>query len=459
MPNKRPMNVCVVGGAGYVGLITGLGLAEIGHNVVSVDVDQNRVQRLQTGDSPVYENGIESLLQSNLDVGRIRFTTSLPEAVVASEIVFVAVGTPAFADGSPDLSQVIQVTEELAQYIDAYKLLVIKSTLPVGALAQILSILGRKLEEGKDFHVAVNPEFLQEGNGINDFFYPHCIVVGADSVKARETLRDLYHPIITGAVNWHGQTRPEGRPGGSGPVPLIETDPVSAQMIKYASNAFLATRISFINEVATLCDRVGADVKEVTEGIGYDPRIGHSYMRPGLGFGGPCLEKDLQALIHVAEGNGYHPWLLKAVISRNEEQKGEVITKLKELCGHHLQGKTVAVFGLAFKAGTNDVRNSLALNVIDRLNAEGAAVQAHDPVAISEAKAERPDVKYCDDPYEAASRADAILILTEWPCFNELDYGRIKEIMAFPRIVDGPNLLDPESLKALGFAYVGVGRR
>ena len=445
------MKVCVIGGAGYVGLITGLGLAEIGHQVINVDVDRERIGRLQSGQSPIYEEGIEALLRSNLDTGRIAFSTELPEAVTSSEVVFVAVGTPSQEDGQADLSQVIEVAEQMVGHIESYKLIVIKSTVPVSTVELIRSVLGREKTESEDFDIVANPEFLREGKGLYDFFYPDRIVIGTSSKRARELMDAIYLPIIQGEVFWPGA--PTART-----VPVVETDIASAQIIKYASNAFLATRISFINEVAGLCEKVGADVKEVARGIGYDARIGHSYLEAGLGFGGPCLEKDLSALIKIAEGNGHDPHLLRAVLERNEKQVASVVAKLKHLVGNLLYQKTIAVFGLAFKAGTNDVRNSLALRVMAHLEGEGANLRACDPVAIPEVRVEMPNIPYFDDPYEATSGAHAILILTEWPCYRELNYQEIKVKMASPYIVDARNLLDPDSIASLGYTYIGVGR-
>jgi UDPglucose 6-dehydrogenase len=449
------MNVCVIGGAGYVGLITGLCLSEIGHQVTNVDVDQDRVQQLQDGKCYVHEDGIEALLKSNLDAGSLSFTTDLSVAVSGSDIVFIAVGTPSQDDGQADLSQIIHVGENLKETINGYKVLVIKSTVPVGTVELLRNILERRLKEGEDFDIVVNPEFLREGKGLYDFFYPDRIVLGADSARANRMIKELYEPIVTGQVTWtDGMEAPAARI----PVPWIETDPASAQMVKYASNAFLATQISFINEIAGVCEKVGADVNEVVRGMRHDPRVGNAYLRAGIGFGGPCLGKDLHSLITLADAEGYDPPLLRAVVERNERQVGEVVGKLKHFLGHVLYGKTIAAFGLAFKAGTNDVRNSLAIKTLDRLEQEGAVVRAHDPAAIKEARSVRPNFTYCVDPYETADDADAILILTEWPSFKELDFKRLKESMASPYIVDGRNLLDPKSIAALGFNYVGMGR-
>ena len=449
------MNICVVGGAGHVGLVTGVGLAEIGHHVINVDVDAERIRKLREGESPIHEQGLGSLLKRNLDAGRLSFQTDLPTAVKSSETVFVAVGTPSREDGQADLSQVIQVSEQIVRYIDLYKLIVIKSTVPVGTVELVLSILRREKQEGEHFDIVSNPEFLREGKGLYDFFYPDRIVIGTSSEKARGIMRAIYEPVIKGEASW---LEDGGGPRTTGPVPLVETDLASAQMVKYASNAFLATRISFINEIAGLCEKVGADVKEVVHGMGYDPRIGHAYLDAGLGFGGPCLEKDLRALIKIAESNGYEPRLSRAVLDRNERQVEEVVAKLKQLTGYLLYKKIVAVFGLAFKAGTNDIRNSPSTRVIERLEEEGSIIQAHDPVAMPAALALKPQLRCYEDPYEAVQHADALLVLTEWPRFSELDYREIKARMAGSSIVDARNLLDAGALRELGFTYVGIGR-
>ena len=449
------MNVCVIGGAGYVGLITGLCLSEIGHKVACIDVDQQRVNQLQSGKCYLIEEGIEPLLRRNIDGGRLNFSTDLPSAVVSSDVVFIAVGTPSREDGQADLSQIIQVTEGLGECINGYKVLVVKSTVPAGTVELLRSILGRKKPEGESFDIVVNPEFLREGHGLYDFFYPDRIVIGAGSERAKDIIRALYQPIILGKVSWSNH---QAHLPSATPIPLVETDLASAQMVKYASNAFLATQISFINEIAGICEKVGADVNEVVRGMRDDPRIGQAYLNAGIGFGGPCLGKDLHSLINIAESKSYDPQLFRAVAERNERQVGEIISKLRRHLGHILYEKTVAAFGLSFKAGTNDVRNSMALKTMDRLRQEGVVVRAHDPSAISEAQAARPHFIYCEDPYQAVENADALLILTEWPSFAELDYRKVKAKMASPHIVDARNLLDPGPLLALGFTYMGVGR-
>jgi len=448
------VKVCVAGGAGYVGLVTGLGLAELGHRVVNVDVDQRRVDMLRQGRSPIHEAGIDAMLARNLAAGRIAFTADLHPAATEADCIFIAVGTPSRPDGQADLSQVIQVTESLAKPHAGYQVIVIKSTVPVGTAELMLNILKRQRDEGVDFDLVANPEFLREGQALYDFFYPDRVVIGSSSPRATGLVRDLYGDVMTGTGHWNvGAPTPAPRA-----VPVVETDLASAQMIKHAANAFLATRISFINEIAGICERVGADVGQVVRGIGYDKRIGHGYLSPGLGFGGPCLEKDLRALMRVATGNGFNPEVLSAVLARNDRQIESVIAKLKRQTGYLLYRKRIAVWGLAFKAGTNDVRSSLALRVVARLLEEGASVQAHDPVAMPEARAIYPDVTYRDDPYEACERADALLILTEWPQFKEPDLARLKALLAAPRIVDARNLLDTAKARAAGFDYTGVGR-
>ena len=443
--------------------ITGLGLAELGHHVVNVDIDAARVDRLNRGDSPIYEEGIGPLLRRHLDSGRIRFTQSLSAGMVDSEVVIIAVGSPAQDDGHADLSAISSVAEDLSEHWDQhsgsgrpeerYRVIAIKSTVPVGTAELVRSIMGRQKQEGEDFDIISNPEFLREGKGLHDFFYPDRIVIGSDSERARAVIKELYEPVIQRHVRFNGEEPPE-----SGPVPVVETSLASAQMIKYASNAFLATRISFINEVAWLCERVGADVKEVAYGMGFDSRIGHAYLDAGLGFGGPCLEKDLRALIKISEASGYDPQLMRSVLDRNQRQVEEVVARVKEAAGDVLYQRVITVFGLAFKPQTNDLRNSMSLEVIQRLKEQGATLRAHDSVALPEARALDPDRAYIDDPYEAVHESDALLILTAWPQYAELDYGRIKERMASPCIIDARNLLEGPLLRALGFSYTGIGR-
>jgi len=464
------MKICVVGGSGYVGFITGLGLAELGNKVINVDIDDDKVELLNQGRSPIYEEGIdlEEILKRNLKAGRLEFTTDLVRGVKRAEVIFIAVGTPEKESGEADLSQVINVAEDLLKSIDNYKVIVMKSTVPVGTVELVCSILKREKVEGEDFDIVANPEFLREGKGLYDFFHPTRIVIGTNSDRAKEMMRQLYAPFMHSGLSASDQeltakSQELVSPQTTGYVPradtpLVQTDIASAQMIKYASNTFLATRISFINEMASICEQIGADVKEVARGMGYDPRIGHEYLEAGIGFGGPCLEKDLKALIRIAENNDYEPRFLNAVLEKNEYQVRQVIAKLKELTGYLLYRKIIAIFGLAFKGGTNDVRTSLSLRVIDQLEKEGAIIRAHDPLAIPEAKKIKPSIEYCEDPYKAVHHADALLVLTDWPEFQELDYCRVKDLLVYPNVVDGRNLLDVRKMEELGFKYRGVGR-
>jgi len=459
------MNVSVIGGAGYVGLITGIGLAELGHHVTNVDICADKIEMLRRGSSPVREKGLEELLQKNLGAGRLSFTSDVERGIASAQVVFIAVGTPAKEDGAADLSQIIQVTEDLVKHLQGYKVIAIKSTVPVGTVELVESILRRHKREGEEFDIVSNPEFLREGHGLHDFFHPDRIVIGARSARARQLMHQLYAPLIYRTARSVSDDTPDGATergddavGAPDLVPVIDTDLASAQMIKYASNAFLAARISFINEIAALCERVGADIKEVATGMGYDPRIGRAYLEAGLGFGGPCLEKDLRALIKIAEDNNCPVSLLRAVLERNDQQVREVIAKVKELTGYLLYKKIIAVFGLTFKAHTSDVRNSLSLRVIKQLDHEGAIVRAYDPVALSEARSLRLEATLSEDPYEAVIHADALVILTDWPQFLELDYARIRQLMASPCIVDARNLLDPGQMRAFGFRYRSIGR-
>ncbi|MFP4646743.1 MAG: UDP-glucose dehydrogenase family protein [Candidatus Bipolaricaulota bacterium] len=455
------MKIAVIGGSGYVGFITGLGFARLGNQVTNVDIDRQRVEQMNSGKSPIYEEDadLDRILQESLDSGNIEFTTEMETGVRPADVVFIAVGTPQREDGEADLSQVIEVAEELVKYIDQYKVVVMKSTVPVGTIDLICNILSREKIEGEDFDVVSNPEFLREGKGLYDFFNPSRLVLGSTSQKALKRMRELYSPFLASDNSDEGspeQTKEFKKP--QRPVPLVETDIKSAQMIKYASNAFLATRISFINEIAGLCEEVGADVTEVSHGMGYDDRIGHQYLEAGIGFGGPCLEKDLKALIKISENHDYEPGFLDSVLDKNKDQIKQLVSKVKEMAGYPLYKKIITVYGLAFKPGTNDVRTSLSLEVIDQLRNQGAEIKAHDPQAIPEARELKPDLDYFSDPYRAAEHSDALLILTDWPEYNSLDYAEIAERMTCPRVIDGRNTLEPGRLKDLGFQYAGIGR-
>ncbi|MEK9659301.1 MAG: UDP-glucose/GDP-mannose dehydrogenase family protein [Chloroflexota bacterium] len=441
------MRVAVLGGAGYVGLVTGVGLAALGHTVVCADVNSDKFAMLSGGRSPIVEEGMKELLARQLAAGRLTFTTDAASAITGAAVVFIAVGTPPAHDGQSDLSQVVTVALSIAQHLSPYAVVVLKSTVPVGTVDLVREILSERAREGEDFDIAANPEFLREGKGLADFFKPDRIVIGAAAERPLAVLRELYAPLLAGKA-----------PGQSGPATLVETSIPTAQMIKYAANAYLATRISFINELALVCERTGVDVEELTHGLGLDPRIGASYLHPGLGFGGPCLEKDLRALVHVAESHGFQPGLLRAVLERNEGQLEEVASRLRTGLGGLLFNRVIGALGLAFKAGTNDVRDSMAMRLVDRLEREGATVRAHDPEALDAARAVLPGLACVDDPYDVAEGAHALVVLTEWPQYKALDLVRLRARMAGGLLVDTRNLLDPAHVRAAGFTYVGIGR-
>jgi UDPglucose 6-dehydrogenase len=430
--------LCVIGGTGYVGLVTATGLAEMGHQVMALDIDRERIEKIHQGILPIYEEGLEELVQKNLTAGRLKFTSDISAGVEGAEILFIAVGTPAKEDGEADLSQVIMVAEDLVKVNKSYQIIAIKSTVPVGTFEMVSNIFASEgKRRGKDYDLVSNPEFLREGKAVYDFFHPDRVVVGADSPQAGEKVAALFAPL--GA-------------------PLISTSICNAQMIKYASNVFLATRISFINEIANVCEHVGADVVEVARGMGYDKRIGHSYLSTGIGFGGPCLIKDLKALIKMAENHGYEGSFLRGVYEKNEHQIRSIVAKVKKALGSVLYGKTVGVLGLTFKPDTDDVRTSLSIRIIEALQRDGAEIRAYDPKGMKEGAKFLNEIFCCKDPYEAADGSHALLILTGWESFKALDMSRIKGLLKKPIIVDGVNLLDPAAVRQMGFEYLGVGR-
>ena len=445
------MDIAVIGGAGYVGLITAVGLAKLGHNVIGTDINSARIEMLRKSISPIHEPGIEEALAETQSLGTLNFTTDTELAVKNSNVVFLAVGTPPRHDGSTDLNQLRTAVTSMAKALTPDTVLVIKSTLPAGTLNVIKGLLAEAGGTNKiDF--VINPEFLSEGNGLNDFFFPSRIVVGTESSRGAKILREIFAPFTDGGSITTDILMSRN-------VPYIETDPVDAQLIKYASNAFLATRVSFINEVAAICEQVGADIGKVAEGLGYDPRIGHRYLQAGIGFGGPCLEKDLSALINTVNQDEYATGLLKAVLQRNDKQVLSVVNKVEHLLGTDLHNSTIGVLGLTFKPGTNDLRNSLAIKVVKELHKRGAIVQSYDPVVKYEILSEDPNVQPCDSAYSATEKADALIILTGWKDFISLDYQKIYSNMSNPCIVDSHNLLDAETMVDLGFKYVGVGAR
>jgi len=431
----RALPIAVVGGAGYVGSITAVGLAHLGHRVVGVDVNRERLAQLTEGIAPFHEPGLAALLGANLAAGRIRFTDALPEALAEAKVVFVAVNTPRRDNGEADLSHIIDVATGLGRHLQRYTVVAVKSTVPVGAhltMRRVLEQFGRR--EGADYDLVANPEFLREGFAVHDFFYPDRVIIGGQSADAKALVRELFEPLA---------------------APIIETTIENAQMTKYAANAFLAMRVSFINEIANICEGVGADIKDVVHGLGYDRRIGHDYLRPGIGFSGPCLPKDLEGLIRLAEDSGYEPFFLKSILEKNEHQRRHILGKVYGLLGTSLYGRRIGVLGLTFKQGTDDIRNSTAPEIVDYLTRRGAEVRTYDPmVGPDTAVAGRP----AKSPYEAAAGADLLLLLTSWDEFRALDLERIRREMRLPNLVDGVNALDPAAMRRLGFTYVGVGR-
>jgi len=432
------MKVTVIG-SGYVGLVAGACLAETGNDVVCADRDEGKVARLREGILPIYEPGLEPLVERNVAEGRLRFTTDLGEAVRHGDVVFIAVGTPPGEDGSADLQHVLAVAATIGQHLDRFKVVVTKSTVPVGTAEKVRAAL--MATGATDYAVASNPEFLKEGAAIDDFMKPDRVVLGTDDPRAEELLRDLYAPFVRSGA------------------PILFMDIPSAEVTKYAANAMLATRISFINQIAELCERVGADVFAVRKGIGSDSRIGNAFLFPGPGYGGSCFPKDVQALVHTARGVGMVPELFEAVEAVNVRQKQVMVAKLRALLGE-LRGVTVAVWGLAFKAGTDDMRESPAVALIDALLAAGASVRAHDPEAMTVARGVWGDrIVYATDPYHALEGADALAVVTEWLVYRTPDFDRIKATLHRPIIVDGRNLYEPARMARLGFQYAGIGRR
>lgn len=430
--------ICVVGGGGYVGLGYAVALAEMGHNVVGLDIDADRVERLNQGESPIYEAGLPEILRRNLDAGRLHFTTDYAEAVPGSDIVFLCTGTPSLSDGEADLRQVRAAAASIGAHLQpgTWTVVVNKSTMPVGTAELVAAIVAEHAPAGAEFAVVSNPEFLREGRVLHDILHPDRVVLGADDDKAIAAVSDLYEPL--GA-------------------PILKTDHRSAELIKYAANAFLATKISFINDIARLCERMGADVTVVAAGIGADERIGPRFLHAGIGFGGSCFPKDVGALTRMAEGAGLHPGLLRAVLEINRDAGRRFVARADELLGG-LDGCQIGVWGLAFKEGTDDLRDSPAVSVIEMLVERGASIRAHDPAALENAASRLPGITLCDDPYAVATGAHAVALCTPWPEYREIDFARLKGLMRGDLLLDGRNMLDPTRVEAAGLRYEGIGR-
>lgn len=433
------MNLAVVG-TGYVGLVTGTCFAETGNHVICVDIDQDKVARMKNGYVPIYEPGLEVLFERNTRQGRLHFTTSLQEAVDKAEIIFLALPTPPGGDGAADLSYIMQVAEELSTMISTYKVIVDKSTVPVGTSEKVHAVLARNLSETL-FDVVSNPEFLREGVAVEDFLKPDRVVIGTRSERAKKYMKQLYEPFV--------------RQGN----PIIFMDERSSEMTKYAANAYLATRISFMNEIANLCDIVGANVDMVRMGMGTDNRIGKRFLFPGVGYGGSCFPKDVQALAKTAQDHHYEFRILNAVMRVNDRQRLLLADRIRAYFNYELQGKTIALWGLAFKPNTDDIREAPALYIIEELLREGAIIKAYDPEAMPNVeKLFGSQIQLCKDPYEALIQADALAIVTEWSLFRTPSFSVMKELMKNDVIFDGRNLYDLEMIAEHGFYYESIGR-
>jgi UDPglucose 6-dehydrogenase len=439
------MRISIVG-TGYVGLVSGTCFAETGITTTCVDIDKRKIDNLHKGIIPIYEPGLETLIEKNVEKGRLFFTTSLKESIVNADAAFIAVGTPPDEDGSADLSYVVGVAREIGQHLDHYMVIVTKSTVPVGTAKKVKAAIQEELDKrGADipFDVASNPEFLKEGDAIDDFMKPDRIVCGVESERAEKVLQRLYKPFV---LNGH---------------PILFMDIPSAELTKYAANSMLATKISFINDISNLCEIVGADVNWVRKGIGSDSRIGSKFLYAGVGYGGSCFPKDVKALIKTADENGHSLEILKAVERVNDRQKSVLFNKVMKHFGGNIKGKTLAIWGLSFKPNTDDMREAPSLVVIEKLLREGAIVKVYDPVAIEEAKHKLTDkpVIYATDQYEALIDADALIVVTEWSEFRVPKFTIVEKLLKTKVIFDGRNIYDPIEMKEFGYTYYGIGRR
>jgi UDPglucose 6-dehydrogenase len=438
------MKIAVVG-TGYVGLVTGTCFAESGVTVTCIDNDKIKIKKLNEGQVPIYEPGLETMIKVNVSKNRLSFTSSLKDGIKGAEVIFIAVGTPPGEDGSADLKHVISVAREIGQWISTYTVVVTKSTVPVGTSEKIRKAVKKELVTRKSkvtFDMASNPEFLKEGAAIEDFLKPERIVIGIDSEKAADIMKRLYNPFV---LNNH---------------PILFMDIASAEITKYAANAMLATRISFINEIANLCDILGADINHVRKGIGSDSRIGSKFLYPGVGYGGSCFPKDVKALIKTSTDLGYELNVVKAVEEANEYQKKVVFNKMTHHFKNKLKNKTIGVWGLSFKPKTDDIRESSSINMIESLLKAGARVKAYDPAAMEETKKVLGNkITYSSDPYMAVEGADAVVLMTEWSEFHLPDFRKMASLMKEKTIFDGRNIYDPEAIRKLGFKYFGIGRR
>ena len=430
-------DICVIG-TGYVGLVTGACFADLGNQVFCLDINEDRISKLRRNIMPIYEPGLEEIVERNVKSQRFFFTTDYEKALAGAEFAFIAVGTPSGVDGEADLQYVRDVVEKIADIVEHPLIVVNKSTVPVGTGDWVADIITKKRgDRTLDFAVVSNPEFLREGSAIGDFMNPDRVVLGSLNHEAAEKVSQLYAPLR---------------------APVLISDIRTAEMIKYASNAFLATRISFINEIANICDELGADVREVADGMGLDKRIGRSFLDAGLGWGGSCFPKDVKALAHMAVLHNTHPQLLQAVMDINRNQRRRVVYKLRKVLGGSFLDKTIGILGLSFKPNTDDMREAPAVEIIHLLENEGAKIQAYDPEAMENAKKELPGITLCQDPYQMAEGTDALVLATEWNEFKQLDFERIYKLMRTPVLVDGRNQWDSKPLREMGFTYFGIGQ-
>jgi UDPglucose 6-dehydrogenase len=433
------MNITVVG-SGYVGLVTAACLADFGHFVVSVDKDAGKIERLTKGEIPIYEIGLEEIVQRNLREGRIVFTTDLQVGMAKAQVIFIGVGTPPLADGSADLSQVEQVAREIAGKLNDYKVIVNKSTVPVGTARWVTDLITQNLQREVPFDVVSNPEFLREGTAVQDFTHPDRIIIGSNAERATGLMKEVYRNLYLLEA------------------PFIVTNPETAELIKYASNAFLATKISYINEMANLCEAVGGDVQVLAKAMGMDGRIGYKFLHAGPGYGGSCFPKDTKALTQIARQYGERISIVETVVAANEDQKRRMVQKIRRVLGE-LKGKTIGILGLAFKNNTDDMREAPSITIINGLLDQGALIKAHDPEALAAAQKIFGDkIEYGSDPYQVASGADALVIITEWNAYRRLDLAQLKTVMKRPVLFDFRNLYAPDEAKNAGFIYEGVGR-
>jgi UDPglucose 6-dehydrogenase len=428
-------NISVIG-AGYVGLVTGACFADLGNTVTCVEIDEQKLAHLAAGDVPYYEPRLDELVERNVRAGRLNFTSSYSNALSDADFIFIAVNTPASPNGHADMSQVQSAAASIGMNLTRPAVIINKSTMPIGAYDTVTAVIRGAIREPIEFAVVSNPEFLSEGSAVHDFLHPDRIILGAHDLAAAEQVAALYAPL--------------------GTTTMI-TDPRTAEMIKYAANCFLATKISFVNEIAAICDRLGADVKEVARGMGLDRRIGPAFLNAGLGWGGSCFPKDVRALEYMASVNGCHPQLIRSVIDINRDQRLRVVQLTRDLLGG-LSGREVGILGLSFKPNTDDLRDAPALEVIELLLHEGARVRAYDPAALEAARRMLPGIELSPDAYACATGADALILATEWNEFKQLDLDRIRHAMRTPVLVDGRNLYDPEQMRSLGFVYRGIGR-